>query len=60
MDAAAEIERLEEENTRLRSAAEQALMAVGTMLEHVPATDRLELQTTLASINELMEVPEQD
>ncbi len=60
MDAPGEIERLEDENTRLRSAAEQALMAVGTMLEHVPATDRLELQATVASINELMEPPERD
>jgi len=55
--ASAEIERLEDENTRLRSAAEQALMIAETMLGNLPAADRAEVQATVTAITEMMESP---
>lgn len=57
MDTGVKIARLEEENARLRSAAEQALQAAETMMGYLPGEDQAIFQATVTSVSELLEAP---
>lgn len=50
-----EVERIEEENQRLRNAAEQALFFVEEFRASLPVGDRFEVEALIATLNEALE-----
>ena len=53
----ADIERIEEENVRLRTALEQALMFVEEFQGSLPAGDRFAFETLISTIGGALERP---
>jgi hypothetical protein len=53
----AEVDRIEEENLRLRTAAEQALLFLEEVAGRQPYGDRFEVEALITSISKALERP---